>query len=203
MEARMEVPPGPPATTEIAGKPARDGSVTSARHAPRRAAFAPCASGISTHRRTPGACPMTAGRLRVNGPAGTSVPSTDPSRALTENGVRIVCEGQTWTLPTQEFVSMPRDSSPLILSREDLYELVWSKPLTELAQDFGISDVALAKRLRRLHVPVPGRGYWARVAAGQALPRPALPTRDRPSPDRKALTVPAPRVEHAREADTP
>jgi hypothetical protein len=47
----------------------------------------------------------------------------------------------------------------LTLSREDLYELVWSKPIVELAKDFGISDVAFAKRCRKLGVPVPGRGY--------------------------------------------
>lgn len=55
----------------------------------------------------------------------------------------------------------------LTLAREDLYELVWSKPITELAKDFGLSDVALAKRCRRLGVPVPGRGYWARRADRQ------------------------------------
>lgn len=69
---------------------------------------------------------------------------------------------------------------PLTLSREDLYELVWSKPMQELAKDFGISDVALAKRCRRLRIPVPGRGYWARVEAGQMPHRPKLPERELP-----------------------
>ena len=63
----------------------------------------------------------------------------------------------------------------LTLSREELYELVWSKPMVELAEDFGLSDVALAKRCRKVGVPVPGRGYWARVAAGQEPRRPKLP----------------------------
>lgn len=66
----------------------------------------------------------------------------------------------------------------LTLSREDLYELVWSKPMVELAQDLGLSDVALAKRCRKLRVPVPGRGYWARVAAGQEPRQPTLTPRD-------------------------
>jgi hypothetical protein len=57
------------------------------------------------------------------------------------------------------------DEKPLKLSREDLYELAWSKPLSQLAKDFGISDVALAKRCRRLGIPLPGRGYWARVSS--------------------------------------
>ena len=58
------------------------------------------------------------------------------------------------------------EGKPFAVSRQDLYELVWSKPMRELAKDFGISDVALAKRCRRLAIPVPGRGYWARVDAG-------------------------------------
>jgi hypothetical protein len=69
-------------------------------------------------------------------------------------------------------------SDSLTLSRQDLYELAWSKPMVELAQDFGISDVALAKRLRKLGIPVPGRGYWARVAGGQTPRRPPLPPHD-------------------------
>jgi hypothetical protein len=44
---------------------------------------------------------------------------------------------------------MTRDPD-LTLSREDLYELVWSKPITEFAKDFGLSDATLAKRCRKL-----------------------------------------------------
>ena len=75
----------------------------------------------------------------------------------------------------------------LTLSREDLYELVWSKPMVELAQDLRLSDVALAKRGRKLGVPVPGRGYWARVASGQEPHRPTLPKRDVPTHDRSLV----------------
>ena len=78
---------------------------------------------------------------------------------------------------------------PLTLSREDLYELAWSKPLSTLAKDFGISDVALAKRCKRLGIPVPGRGYWARVDAGQTPHRPQLPKREDQWDDQNALTV--------------
>ena len=46
-----------------------------------------------------------------------------------------------------------------------------------LAAKYGISDVGLAKACRKLRVPLPGRGYWAKKAAGKKLPkRPALPT---------------------------
>jgi len=81
------------------------------------------------------------------------------------------------------------EGKPFAVSREDLYELVWSKPMRELAKDFGISDVALAKRCRRLAIPVPGRGYWARVDAGQQPYRPQLPRRDSQWFDDGALTV--------------
>lgn len=36
----------------------------------------------------------------------------------------------------------------ITLPRSQLYELVWSKPVTELAKEFGISDVALASEPR-------------------------------------------------------
>jgi hypothetical protein len=81
------------------------------------------------------------------------------------------------------------DEKPLTLSRDDLYELVWSKPMLELAKDFGISDRGLAKRCNRLGIPVPGRGYWARVDAGQSPYRPRLPKREEKWSDQKALTV--------------
>jgi len=83
------------------------------------------------------------------------------------------------------------DDKPLTVSREDLYELVWSKPMRDLARDFGISDVGLAKRCRRLGIPVPGRGYWARLDAGQKPYRPKLPERKPQWFDEGALTVPA------------
>ena len=64
----------------------------------------------------------------------------------------------------------------LTMSRQALYDLVWSKPMTEVAAELGVSDVALAKRCASVEVPVPPRGYWARVQAGQKPRRPALPT---------------------------
>jgi hypothetical protein len=63
-------------------------------------------------------------------------------------------------------------------SREDLYELVWIEPLTKLCKRFGISAVALGKACRRHQIPLPGRGHWAKVANGQAPPRPPLPAAD-------------------------
>jgi hypothetical protein len=41
------------------------------------------------------------------------------------------------------------------LTREELYELVWSTPVTKAARGLGISGMALAKRCRREAVPLP------------------------------------------------
>jgi len=60
-------------------------------------------------------------------------------------------------------------------SREELFALVWERPATEVARALGISDVALGKLYRRLQVPKPPRGYWARVASGKTPRRPPLP----------------------------
>jgi hypothetical protein len=52
-------------------------------------------------------------------------------------------------------------------TREALYKLVWSKPITQAAAELGVSDNGLAKICDRLQVPTPYRGYWAKVAAGK------------------------------------
>lgn len=64
---------------------------------------------------------------------------------------------------------------PLGLTREQLYEAVWSEPMERFARRFGLSDVALAKRCKALDVPVPGRGYWQRLKAGVPAVRTPLP----------------------------
>ncbi len=66
---------------------------------------------------------------------------------------------------------------PQTLTREELYELVWSKPKTALAKEFGLSDVALGKICASARVPVPPRGYWAARAAGKQVRRIPLPRR--------------------------
>jgi hypothetical protein len=63
----------------------------------------------------------------------------------------------------------------LSLTREQLYELVWSKPMQHLAKDYGISDRAMAKLCARNQVPVPPRGYWAKKSSGHKVVRPPLP----------------------------
>lgn len=48
------------------------------------------------------------------------------------------------------------------ISREDLEKLIWQKPTEQIARDFGVSGNAIAKRCKRLGIPKPPRGYWAK-----------------------------------------
>lgn len=60
--------------------------------------------------------------------------------------------------------------------RNLLYDEVWAQPISALAKKCGISDVGLAKTCRKLGVPLPGRGHWAKKSAGRKVPkRPPLP----------------------------
>lgn len=71
-----------------------------------------------------------------------------------------------------------------LFTRQQLYELVWSGPMTTLAKTLAISGVGLAKACRRGNIPVPPRGYWARLAAGQRVARTPLPRRAPGASDR-------------------
>jgi hypothetical protein len=60
-----------------------------------------------------------------------------------------------------------------VISREQLYQLVWSKPMIKVAAEFGVSGSYLARICTLLNVPRPERGYWAKLAVGKArLPEP-------------------------------
>ena len=61
------------------------------------------------------------------------------------------------------------------ITREELYEAVWSESVLKLAQALGISDVGLAKICKKLNVPRPGRGYWAKPRGTRKLLRVPLP----------------------------
>jgi len=70
----------------------------------------------------------------------------------------------------------PRQGRRIQLDRPTLFERVWSIPVDKLAKEWGLSGRGLSKACCRLKVPVPPRGYWARVAAGQRVQRPKLPS---------------------------
>jgi hypothetical protein len=60
-------------------------------------------------------------------------------------------------------------------NRVELYKEVWDQPLVKLSRKYRISDVRLGKVCRKLQIPHPGRGYWAKRKAGIPIERLPLP----------------------------
>jgi hypothetical protein len=62
-----------------------------------------------------------------------------------------------------------------LFSREEFYDLVWSKPGTTLAKELGISDTMIKNHCRKHKIPRPDPGYWAKVKYGKRVKKPKLP----------------------------
>jgi len=69
--------------------------------------------------------------------------------------------------------SQPKPSE--LLSREQLYELVWREPMLRIAERLGVSSSYMARVCIELRVPRPQRGYWAQIEFGKAPSKPDLP----------------------------
>lgn len=57
----------------------------------------------------------------------------------------------------------------LIITRQDLYKKIWSKPIIKIAAEYGISDSMVIKICKKLGVPRPGPGHWTKVAVGKKV----------------------------------
>lgn len=66
------------------------------------------------------------------------------------------------------------------LTRKELYEQVWSEPMTKLSKRYGLSDVGLRKRCKKLRIPLPLRGHWQKSKYAKMLRRPPLPPMKEP-----------------------
>ena len=57
----------------------------------------------------------------------------------------------------------------LKLSRAELHELVWSRPMTEIAREFGVRDQHLAQICDSYDVARPPTGHWQKVQYGKSV----------------------------------
>ncbi len=71
-------------------------------------------------------------------------------------------------------------------TREDLYKMVWERPVLIIAKEIGVSDVAVAKACRKAGIPLPRRGHWAIIKAGRTIKTPVLP---KPKPGQPSAVV--------------
>jgi hypothetical protein len=76
-------------------------------------------------------------------------------------------------------VQSAEDAMPdsIRLTRQELYDRVWSTPLAKLGPELGMSGRGLAKLCAREGVPVPNRGWWAKKEFGWNPTQAKLPPR--------------------------
>lgn len=55
------------------------------------------------------------------------------------------------------------------LTRQELYDQVWSHPLTELAKRYLLTDNGLRKICSKHAIPIPQNGYWQKVKAKKTV----------------------------------
>ena len=93
-----------------------------------------------------------------------------------------------------------------MVTREELYALVWSEPMIKVAERYDVSGTYLARICTLLNVPRPPRGHWQKLAVGKAAPQEALPEAlpgDQVTWNEKGGPLPAPaRVRLVREANS-
>lgn len=62
-------------------------------------------------------------------------------------------------------------------TRQELYEKVWAQPMVHVGAEHGVSGNAIKKYFTKYGIPVPGRGYWAKLKAGKRVTKLPLPLR--------------------------
>ena len=61
------------------------------------------------------------------------------------------------------------------ISRKELYEKVWSVPLSQLCKEYNLSDNGLRKICIKQDIPLPISGYWSKVRFGKKVIKTKLP----------------------------
>jgi hypothetical protein len=63
----------------------------------------------------------------------------------------------------------------ITLTRNELFDEVWSTPLLKLANKYAITDVGLRKLCIKQKIPLPKAGHWSKAKFGKAPKQPNLP----------------------------
>lgn len=49
------------------------------------------------------------------------------------------------------------------LTRKQLFEIIWSTPISRLAKEYALSDNGFRKLCKRYDIPIPKNGYWSKL----------------------------------------
>lgn len=63
----------------------------------------------------------------------------------------------------------------LNLTRKELYDLVWEKPVSRLAEELGVKPSELRGYWIKFEIPLPEQGHWSRVQFGKEVTKSPLP----------------------------
>ncbi|GGH23900.1 hypothetical protein [Mucilaginibacter phyllosphaerae] len=63
----------------------------------------------------------------------------------------------------------------LNLTRKEIYDLVWEKPVSHLAEELGIKPSELRGYCVKFEIPLPEQGHWSRVQFGKEVTKTPLP----------------------------
>ncbi|MGS2739982.1 hypothetical protein [Sinomicrobium sp. M5D2P17] len=61
------------------------------------------------------------------------------------------------------------------ITRRELYNLVWSKPITHIAKEYGFSDNGIRKICKMHDIPLPRSGYWSKLKFNKKVVKTKLP----------------------------
>eukprot|EP01037_Dinobryon_pediforme_P018816 gene18816-19127_t len=61
-----------------------------------------------------------------------------------------------------------------VLTRQQLYDMIWERAVSKVAPELGISDVALRKQCVKHVIPLPDATYWGRLHAERPIKRTPL-----------------------------
>ncbi|WP_324756397.1 hypothetical protein [Sphingobacterium thalpophilum] len=63
----------------------------------------------------------------------------------------------------------------LNLTRKELYDLVWEKPINHIIEMYGGSYQEVKEMLAKYNVPYPENGYWSKLRSGHQMKQLELP----------------------------
>jgi len=69
----------------------------------------------------------------------------------------------------------------ITFERNELYEKVWTKPVSHLTEELEVSSHKLYKACEELDIPTPSAGYWAKLRHDKEVNKPELPESDKES----------------------
>lgn len=78
------------------------------------------------------------------------------------------------TIPNEPNFTVISDA---VYTRQELFDLVWERPVTTLAEEIAVSTTTIRQTCAKYHIPVPNRGYWSKISAGKVAVKGAFPKR--------------------------